>query len=164
MVSWSRLNRIALVLCVALMLSAAAANVFASDADILVTDPRGVIVGVGRLEVGASFELRLLAGFRGPAQLTLLHRDGSTETLAIWVDVSITYEGRDLLDLILGRFDVFTVELDGVPWPDPGRRADHGAETSEGDALPEPPVPQPDRRPGEGAPVDPPAPPTPVRP
>jgi hypothetical protein len=124
---WSGINRTGLVLILTFMLSSAAAIAFTSDADLLVTDGRGVIVGVGRLTVGVSFELRLMGGFSGPARLTMLHQDGRTETLDIVVGDGIAHGELDLLELILDRFGVVTIERGGAPWPPSGRDAGRAA-------------------------------------
>jgi hypothetical protein len=162
---WSRINRTGLVLIVTLVVSTAAAIAFTSDADILVTDGRGVIVGVGRSTVGVSFELRLMAGFSGPARLTMLYVDGRTETLDIVVGDGIRHGELDLLELILDRFGVVSIELGGAPWPPSGRGAGVGAAAA-GRASEAPPMresPPPDRGPGDLPPGDPRAPRPPGR-
>jgi hypothetical protein len=163
---WSGINRSGLVLILMLVLSSAAALAFTSDADILVTDGRGVIVGVGRMTMGVSFELRLLGGFSGPARLTMLHVDGRTETLDIVVGDGISHGELNLLELIRDRFDVVTIELGGAPWPPfgggaGGAAADDGSQ-SEAPSMRE--TSPSDRVPGEVPPVHPPTPRSPGRP
>lgn len=91
-----------------------AARLTATDGDVIVTDARGVIVGVGRVVSGASFELRILEGFVGPARLTLLHPDGTTEALDVVIDGRVVVEGFDLLELLDERVEAFTIEVNGV--------------------------------------------------
>jgi hypothetical protein len=162
---WSGISRSGLVLVFTLVLSSAAALAFTSDADILVTDGRGVIVGVGRMTMGVSFELRLLGGFSGPARLTMLHVDGRTETLDIVVGDGISHGELDLLELIRDRFDVVTIELGGAPWPPIGGGAGGAAgEGSQSEAPSARDTPPSDRVPGDARPVHPASPRSPGRP
>lgn len=83
---------------------AVASAAFDRDADLLVLDDRGVIVGVGRAQAGATFELRLLLGFAGPARLALLYRDGSAAWLDVVVGDRVLVADVDLPTLLAGRF------------------------------------------------------------
>ena len=105
---------------------ASATALTAGDADVLVTDARGVIVGVGRVVAGASFELRFLEGFSGPARLTLLRPDGTTEALDVVVDGRVLVEGFDLLELLEDRVEAFVVEVNGVAVRQAERRETDG--------------------------------------
>jgi len=106
---------------------AVAAALTAGDADVLVTDARGVIVGVGRVVAGASFELHLLEGVVGPARLTLLRPDGATAALDVLVGERVVIDGLDLLELLADRVEAFTVEVGGVAYHEAERRdADAG--------------------------------------
>jgi len=121
---------------------AMAARLTAGDAHIIVTDARGVIVGVGRVVAGAGFELRFLDGFAGPARLTLLRPDGATEVLDIVVDVRLRIEGLDLLELLAERVEAFIVEVGGVAYHAAERaRTGAGDEAGEGPRHAEPPRP-----------------------
>jgi hypothetical protein len=134
----------------------AVANALAAgDADVLVTDARGVIVGVGRLVAGASFELRVLEGFVGPARLTLLRPDGTTEVLEVMVGHHVLVHGLDLVDLLAERFETFIVEVGGVTYHEAERRGpDAGDAAGEGPRNAEPPSPA-----DSPSPADPPRPP-----
>lgn len=104
----------------------------AGDADVLVTDARGVIVGIGRVVAGASFALRVLDGFVGPACLTLLRPDGATEALEVVIGDAVLVEGLDLLQLLEDRVEAFTVEVGGVAYREAERRAaDAGGATGD---------------------------------
>jgi len=128
---------------------AIAARLTDGDGDLLVTDAGGVIVGVGRVVAGASFELRILEGFVGPARLTLLRPDGATEVLDVVVNGRILVEGLNLLELLEEWVEAFTVEVNGVAVKRAERRGaeDDGAqgegpgpgEPSGGGATPGPP-------------------------
>jgi hypothetical protein len=112
---------------------AVSARLTGGDGDIIVTDARGVIVGVGRVVAGASFELRLLDGFVGPARLTLLRPDGATEVLDVVVDGDLRVEGFDLLALLVDRVEVYTVEVAGVAYHAAASRGtDAGAVAGDG--------------------------------
>jgi hypothetical protein len=125
---------------------AVAAALTAGDADVLVTDARGVIVGVGRVVAGASFELHLLEDFVGPARLTLLHPDGATAALDVVVGERVVIDGLDLLELLADRVRAFTVEVGGVAYHETERRdADAGAGDGPGTGPGGPPAP------GEGS-------------
>lgn len=126
---------------------AVAERLTAADGDVIVTDARGVIVAVGRVVAGSSFELRVLEGFVGPARLTLLHPDGATEALDVVIDDRVMVEGVDLLELLDTWGQAYEIEVDGVAYHEAERRDD-------------------DAGPGAGAangpgrtPVDPPGPP-----
>ena len=119
---------------------AVATRLVSWDGDVIVTDARGVIVGVGRVVAGSSFELQVLEGFVGPARLTLLRRDGATEALAVVVNGHVLVEGFDLLELIGDRVEAFTVEVGGVTYRAAERRgAERGATEAEGSRPAEPP-------------------------
>ena len=119
-----------------------ATTLTAGDADVLVTDARGVIVGVGRVVAGASFELQLLEGFVGPARLTLLRPDGATEALDVVVGERVVIDGLDLLDLLADRVGAFTVEVGGVAYHEAGRpAADAGVDDERGHGPGGPPAP-----------------------
>jgi len=116
-----RLFALALVLttCVA------GAMAFPADAEVILADEAGVIVGVGRFIDGATFELDLLVGSGGPAVMVVLLADGTT--LAIDVEVrptGIAIDGVDLIDLLVeGGFERAVIRLDGQAigrvWPPP---------------------------------------------
>jgi hypothetical protein len=133
---------------------AVAAALTAGDADLLVTDARGVIVGVGRVVAGASFELHLLEDFVGPARLTLLRPDGATAALDVVVGERVVIDGFDLLELLAERVEAFTVEVGGVAYHEAERReADAGAGDGPGPGPGAPPPPgeasgPPDETPG----------------
>jgi len=134
---------------------AVAVALTAGDADVLVTDARGVIVGVGRVVAGASFELRVLEGFVGPARLTLLRPDGTTEVFEVMVGDHVLVHGLDLLDLIAERVEAFTIEVGGVTYHEAERRGpDAGGAAREGRRPAEPPRPA-----DSPSPADPPGPP-----
>jgi hypothetical protein len=119
---------------------AVAARLIGVDGDVIVTDARGVIVGVGRVVAGASFELRVLEGFVGPARLTVLRPDGATEVLDVLVDGRVLVEGFDLLELLAERVEAFTVEVGGVAYRAAERRGtDAGAAAGGGPRPAEPP-------------------------
>lgn len=110
-----------------------AARLTAGNGDVIVTDARGVIVGVGRVVAGASFELRVLEGFVGAARLTLLRPDGTTEALDVVIDGRVLVEGFDLLELLEARVEAFTVEVGGVAYHQAERRESvSGAGAGEG--------------------------------
>lgn len=133
---------------------AVATALTAGDADLLVTDARGVIVGVGRVVAGASFELHLLESFVGPARLTVLHPDGATAALDVVVGERVVIDGFDLLELLAERVEAFTVEVGGVAYHEAERReADAGAGDRSGQGPGAPPAPgeasgPPDETPG----------------
>ncbi len=108
---------------------AVVAALTAGDADVLVTDARGVIVGVGRVVAGASFELRLLEDFVGAARLTLLRPDGRTDALEVVVGEGVLVDGFDLLELLTDRVEAFTVEVGGVAYHEAERRGTDGGPT-----------------------------------
>lgn len=121
---------------------AVAVALTAGDADVLVTDAHGVIVGVGRVVAGASFELHVLEGFVGPARLTLLRRDGTTEAFEVVVGDQVLVLGLDLLELLAARFEAFTVEVGGVAYHEAGRgRRDAGGVAGDGPRPADPPRP-----------------------
>jgi hypothetical protein len=135
----------------------------AGDADVLVTDARGVIVGVGRIVAGASFELRLLQDFVGPARLTLLRPDGRTDALEVVVGEGVLVDGFDLLALLTERIVAFTLEVGGVTYHEAERRgADAGPTVGDapgrGPASPQVPPEAPGQAGTPGAPEDPGAP------
>lgn len=133
---------------------AVAAALTAGDADLLVTDARGIIVGVGRVVAGASFELHLLEDFVGPARLTLLRPDGATAALDVVVGERVVIDGYDLLELLAERVEAFTVEVGGVAYHEAERgEADGGAGDGPGPGPGAPPAPgeasgPPDETPG----------------
>lgn len=87
-----------------------------ADADLMITEARGVIVGVGRIVEGTSFELALLAGFEGPGLLTVLLGDGSTSTLQVVVAAGVVWIGDvDLLELLPATVERVAVRFDRVP-------------------------------------------------
>ena len=150
------LQRCGLTLCVAGVLSVAgAADVarfaevvgLARNAEVLVTDARGVVVGVGRLTTGGPgegdafaagigevprLELRLLIGFTGPARLTLLASDGSAVTVEVVVGERVSIDGVDLFDLFAGRLAAVSIVREPGAGPPveagaPGPPAEPGA-------------------------------------
>lgn len=133
---------------------AVAAALTAGDADVLVTDARGVIVGVGRVVAGASFELRVLDGFVGSARLTLLRPDGATEALEIVVDDSVLVHGLDLLELLADGFEAFTVEVGGVAYHEAERRRTAAGESAADGPRPGPGPADPSGPPERPGPPD----------
>lgn len=116
-----------------------AARLVGGVGDVIVTDARGVIVGVGRIVAGVSFELRFLDDFVGPARLTLLRSDGSAEALDVVVDGRVMVEGLDLLELLDERLDAFTVEVGGVEHQAGERRAGGSGAAGGGGQRPDAP-------------------------
>ena len=142
---------------------AVVAALTAGDADVLVTDARGVIVGVGRVVAGASFELRLLEDFVGAARLTLLRPDGRTDALEVVVGEGVLVDGFDLLELLTDRIAAFTVEVAGVTYHEAEwRGADAGPTVGDapgqGPAGPQAPPNAPGPRDEPGGPDEPGAP------
>ncbi len=75
------------------------------DADILITDGRGVIVGIGETHDGTTFRLTLVEGFSGAATLTFVLDDGSFEELEVTiVEGGVSIDGRPLGDLLADSF------------------------------------------------------------
>lgn len=116
------------MIAVVAMVSLAMAFEIPANADVIVTDDQGVIVGVGWVADGARFELRLLVDFAGPARLIWLSPDGAVETVDVVVgDGVVTVDGVDLRELLpRGFVDVafrFERVLDAGPNPpaDAGR-------------------------------------------
>lgn len=116
-----RLLAIALVLATCV----AGAMAFPADAEVILADEGGVIVGVGRFVDGATFELDLLADFGGAAVMVALLADGTTLVLDVEVrPTGIAVDGLDLIDLLVeGGFERAVIRLDGEPigrvWPPP---------------------------------------------
>ncbi len=141
--------------------AAGAVALVGGDGDIIVTDARGVIVGVGRVVAGALFELRLLAGFAGSARLTLLRPDGTTSVLEVVIDGRVRVEGLDLLELLAERVGAFTVEVGGVAHH-AAERAGAGSAGAAGANRSTDEPPSPSEAPGRPEAPDPPDPPDPV--
>ena len=163
------------LLLVALMATFASALEIPTEADVLVADSAGRIVGVGHVVAGMRFDLVLEEGFAGPASLVWLPPDGGVRTIevvvaegAVWVD------GVDLTTLLPETFAFVRVRLApvladawppdvgegppaGVPGPAEGR-----GPPEDGPSRADPPGP-PDAPPGlseDGPPrADPPGPP-----
>jgi len=92
------------LLSVALLLTwAVAAAPLPADATAFVTDAEGTIVGIGRTLAGETFELRLLIGFDGPAQLIFVTAAGEVVVLRIMVVDGVAYVDR--LDLRVLAFE-----------------------------------------------------------
>lgn len=110
------------------------------DARLMITDPRGVIVGVGHITGGTAFEMTLLTGFEGRARLTLLLDDGRTEAFeVVVVEGTVRVDGVDLLDLLPATVEHVTVHFETA------------AEATNGNGPPGGPA---DDVPGRGPPDD----------
>jgi len=114
-----------LALALVLTTCVAGAMAFPADAEVILADDIGVIVGVGRFTGGATFELDLLADFGGAAVMVALLPDGTTLVLDVEVrPTGIAIEGVDLIDLLIeGGFERAVIRLDGQAigrvWPPP---------------------------------------------
>lgn len=76
-----------------------------ADADILITDGRGVIVGAGAADGGATFRLALVEGFSGAATLIFVLDDGSFQEVEVTIDEGgVSIGERRLGDLVAGSF------------------------------------------------------------
>lgn len=76
-----------------------------TDADILITDGRGVIVGVGEADEGDTFRLALVEGFSGAATLIFVLDDGSFQEIEVTIgEGGVSIGGRRLGDLVAGAF------------------------------------------------------------
>ena len=167
-------HRLLLLLGLLLAWLPAAALELPDEADLLVTDPSGLIVGVGRIAADTGFVLDLLAGYAGPGLLTLVTPDGATSTIEIVIGEGVMVEDVDLLEALEGRFALLEIRFVAVdartraPAPGPaagvGREAPAGAaaagrgrsdeapgraEDARPGPAPEPPVELPDEVPEE---------------
>ena len=76
-----------------------------TDANILITDGRGVIVGVGEAHEGTTFRLALVEGFSGAATLIFVLDDGSFQEIEVVIDEGgVSIGDRRLTDLVASRF------------------------------------------------------------
>ena len=76
-----------------------------TDANILITDGRGVIVGVGEAHEGTTFRLALVEGFSGAATLIFVLDDGSFQEVEVVIDEGgVSIGDRRLTDLVASRF------------------------------------------------------------
>ena len=76
-----------------------------ANADILITDGRGVIVGAGEADGGTTFRLALVEGFSGPATLIFVLDDGSFQEIEVMIDAGgVSIGDRRLGDLVAGAF------------------------------------------------------------
>ena len=76
-----------------------------ADADILITDGRGVIVGVGEADAGTTFRLSLVDGFSGAATLIFVLDDGSFQEIEVVIDEGgVSIGDRRLGDLVADAF------------------------------------------------------------
>lgn len=87
--------RYLIALFLALVLSVAAAIPFPRDADVFVIDRGGTIIGIGKTVSGEVFELALIAGFSGFAELTIVTPAGEVAVHEVMV-----MDGMVFLDLI----------------------------------------------------------------
>jgi hypothetical protein len=81
------------------------------EAELLVTDPSGLIVGVGHIAPDTGFELELLAGYAGPGRLTWVTREGSTSTIEIVIGDGVFVDDVDLLEVLDGRFVLLEIRF-----------------------------------------------------
>ena len=100
----------------AIALSFAAATAFPSDADVFVIDRTGIIVGIGKMVAGEVFELQLMAGFDGFAELTIVTPAGDVVVRDVVVMGGVVF--LDLVDIAVmareagfGAVHVSAVEL-----------------------------------------------------
>jgi len=76
-----------------------------TDASILITDGRGVIVGAGDADDGTTFRLALVEGFSGAATLIFVLDDGSFQEVEVVIDEGgVSIGDRRLSDLVASRF------------------------------------------------------------
>lgn len=132
-----------------------------ATADILITDGRGVIVGVGEADDGTTFRLALVEGFAGAATLTFVLDDGSFHELEVVIgDRGVSIDGRRLDELVVDRFEHVTIgrETPGSrPTSEasgPGDEAKDEADDDEG-VVGVPPVESPPAAPPSEAPIPP---------
>jgi len=81
----------------ALALSVVAATAFPRDADVFMIDRGGTIIGVGKTVAGEVFELELIAGFDGFAELTIVTPAGEISVHEVMVMAGVVY--LDLVDV-----------------------------------------------------------------
>ena len=81
----------------ALVLSVAAATAFPRDADVFVIDRGGTIIGIGKTVAGEVFELELVAGFSGFAELTIVTPAGEVAVHEVMVTAGVVF--LDLIDV-----------------------------------------------------------------
>ena len=107
-------HRLLLMLALLLAWLTAFALELPDEAELLVTDPSGLIVGVGRIAADTGFVLDLLAGYVGPGLLTVVTPDGATSTIEIVIDERVVVDASDrldLLELLEGRFALYAIRF-----------------------------------------------------
>lgn len=111
-----RVRTIVVALLLVFVGSLAQAFEFPPDAEFIVTDANGLIVGLGRSVGGTAVAMEVLSGFEGPAQLTLFLPDGTTRAIAVAIEGGVVaIAGVDLRELLARVFQDVALRFVATP-------------------------------------------------